>query len=101
METATNLITNLLNRNGNVRSCEVCGNEYYRCLEVRLDGETHIFDCFECAIYALAPRCAHCGCQMIGHGMEANGVFYCCAHCARQEGVLNMEDHLETERSKV
>jgi hypothetical protein len=28
------------------------------------------------------PKCAHCGCKVFGHGVEADGVFYCCAHCA-------------------
>jgi hypothetical protein len=26
----------------------------------------------------------HCGCAIIGHGIEARGVLYCCNHCARQ-----------------
>jgi hypothetical protein len=40
------------------------------------------FDSFECAIHALAPTCEYCGVKVIGHGIEANGSFYCCAHCA-------------------
>ncbi len=36
--------------------CEVCGNEYDKTFEVRLGGQSHIFDSFECAIHALAPR---------------------------------------------
>ena len=79
--------------------CDVCGNEYDKCFEVHMDGVTHVFDCFECAIHALAPRCAHCGCQIIGHGMEADGVFFCCAHCASKIGVHEFEDRLVTERS--
>jgi hypothetical protein len=50
----------------------------------------------------LAPTCAHCGCRIIGHGMEAEGVFYCCAHCASQHGVNELEDRVEepaTQRS--
>jgi hypothetical protein len=41
-----------------------------------------VFDCFECAIEALAPRCAHCRCHVIGHGIESRGRIYCCRHCA-------------------
>jgi hypothetical protein len=67
--------------------CETCGNEYDRAFKVNLAGESHVFDSFECAIHALAPECAHCGCKVIGHGVESNGVFYCCAHCVTQEGV--------------
>jgi hypothetical protein len=64
--------------------CEVCGNEYRMSFEVRtVSGDTHTFDSFECAIHRLAPVCEHCGCRIIGHGVEVSGRFYCCAHCAR------------------
>ena len=36
--------------------CEVCGNDYDKTFEVRAGGAAHIFDSFECAIHALAPR---------------------------------------------
>ena len=54
--------------------CETCGNEYSGTFGVNLAGELHTFDCFECAIHLLAPECAHCGCKVIGHGVESNGV---------------------------
>jgi hypothetical protein len=63
--------------------CEVCGNEYYLAFEVVTAGNRHVFDSFECAIHKLAPVCAHCGVKVVGHGVDANGDFYCCAHCAR------------------
>jgi hypothetical protein len=72
--------------------CEVCGNDYDKTFEIRQQGSTHVFDSFECAIQALAPACAHCGCRIIGHGMETGGEFYCCANCARQSGSLEMHD---------
>ena len=50
---------------------EVCGNDYDKSFEVTLAGRTHVFDSFECAIHALAPVCAHCGCKIVGHGAEA------------------------------
>lgn len=81
--------------------CEVCGNEYDKCFEILIAGELHIFDCFECAIHALAPSCSHCGCVVIGHGMEADGVFYCCAHCASQHGIYDFQDRIVTERSST
>jgi hypothetical protein len=31
----------------------------------------------------MAPSCAHCGCKIVGHGVEAGGKMYCCAHCAQ------------------
>jgi hypothetical protein len=60
-----------------------------------MNGELHVFDSFECAIHALAPRCAHCDCRIIGHGVESDGVIYCCANCARQQGVHELEDRAE------
>ena len=41
-------------------TCEVCGNEYDKAIQVTKDGQEHVFDSFECAIHALAPVCAHC-----------------------------------------
>ncbi len=72
--------------------CEVCGNDYDKTFEIHMAGERHVFDSFECAIHALAPHCAHCGCRIVGHGVESNGHMYCCASCAQQEGVSGMKD---------
>jgi Rieske Fe-S protein len=74
------------------RPCEVCGNEYDKAFEVTVRGQSHTFDSFECAIHALAPTCAHCGCKVIGHGVEADGRIFCCAHCARQAGEKGIRD---------
>ena len=73
--------------------CAVCGNEYYLWFDVVRDGTTYTFDSFECAIHKLAPTCDHCGCKIVGHGIEADGTFYCCAHCARESGVSQVADH--------
>jgi Rieske Fe-S protein len=75
--------------------CEVCGNEYDKTLEIHAAGVKHVFDSFECAIHALAPRCEHCGCVVIGHGVEADGRFFCCANCAHQEGVAQLVDRAD------
>jgi hypothetical protein len=48
--------------------CETCGNDYDKAFQVRLNGKDHIFDSFECAIQALAPKCPHCGTRVVGHG---------------------------------
>jgi len=72
--------------------CEVCGNEYDKAFQVIVRGASHTFDSFECAIQALAPRCAHCECRIIGHGMERNDQTFCCAHCASASGVTEMKD---------
>jgi hypothetical protein len=75
-------------------TCEVCGNEYDKTLDVTYRGETHTFDSFECAIHALAPACDRCGCRIVGHGVEADGRMFCCAHCAQQEGVEALRDRV-------
>ena len=75
-----------------IRECEVCGNEYDKAFQIHMAGNTHTFDCFECAIEALAPVCTHCGCRIIGHGMEKDGNIFCCAHCAASAGVPEMTD---------
>ena len=63
--------------------CEVCGNDCEAPMEIRLRGRVAIFDCFECAIHGMALACERCRCRIIGHGVEAAGKIYCCAHCAR------------------
>ena len=72
--------------------CEVCGNDYDKAFQVIVADTTHTFDSFECAIHAVAPTCAHCGCRIIGHGVEADGRVFCCANCAKHEGVTGLKD---------
>ena len=55
-------------------------------------GDSHTFDSFECAIHALAPTCEYCDVKVIGHGVEADGRFYCCAHCASMAGAEGVSD---------
>ena len=74
--------------------CEVCGNDYDKAFEIRRNHVSHFFDCFECAIHALAPTCQHCGCRIIGHGVEMSGRMFCCANYAEQEGVRGFTDRL-------
>jgi hypothetical protein len=74
--------------------CEVCGNEYDKAFEVVMAGRSHVFDSFECAIHALAPTCAHCGCKILGHGVETDSAFYCCANCAEAHGVAGVRDRV-------
>jgi hypothetical protein len=76
----------------NLGRCETCGNEYDKAFEVVKDGRRHVFDSFECAIEKLAPQCATCGLRVIGHGMEKEGRIFCCANCAEQAGVHEMQD---------
>jgi len=71
--------------------CDVCGNEYSKLMEVRIGNTRGAFDSFECAIHAMAPVCAHCGCRVIGHGVETtDGKIFCCAHCREAASVSQM-----------
>ena len=73
-------------------TCEVCGNDYDGAFQVTMAGATHVFDSFECALHALAPVCDHCGCRVIGHGVQSGGRIFCCAHCAQAAGVPGLRD---------
>jgi hypothetical protein len=77
-----------------VGTCEVCGNEYDKSFDVIESGKRHSFDSFECAIHVLAPICEHCSCRIIGHGVEAAGRFFCCAHCAKEGGAAGAKDRV-------
>ena len=72
--------------------CEVCGNEYDKGIQVTMAGESHAFDCFECAIHALAPTCGNCGVRIVGHGVEKDDRIFCCASCAEAKGVSGLTD---------
>lgn len=72
--------------------CEVCGNDYDKTIVVTQGSRSMTFDSFECAIEGMAPRCAHCGCRVIGHGVEAKDKTFCCANCAKQFGISGMRD---------
>ena len=74
--------------------CEVCGNVYDKAFEVVMGSKSHVFDSFECAIHALAPACSHCGCRIVGHGVEIEDSFYCCAHCADNADKSDVRDRV-------
>jgi hypothetical protein len=76
-------------------TCSVCGNDYDKSFTVSTGGSTYTFDSFECAIHLLAPVCDHCGCKVIGHGVEAKGVIYCCVNCAKHDGVKALKDRAD------
>ena len=78
-------------------TCETCGNDYDKAFQVTMNGKAHTFDSFECAIHALAPTCDHCGIRIVGHGLEKDGTFYCCDHCAEREGVEGLRDRCELQ----
>lgn len=66
--------------------CEVCGNDYALSFEVQtVSGDRHVFDSIECAAHRIAPVCEHCGCRILGHGIDVDGRIYCGASCARTD----------------
>jgi hypothetical protein len=80
---------------GLMARCDHCGNEYDKAFTVTMAGSTHTFDSFECAIHMLAPKCDHCACRILGHGIESDGHYYCCAHCAKSSGVAGVRDRVD------
>lgn len=93
MMVSLTLSGNAIEQGGTVMPvCETCGNDYDKPIYVRRDGAEHAFDSFECAIQAMAPQCGHCACRVLGHGVEADGQVFCCAHCARQAGASGVID---------
>lgn len=72
--------------------CDTCGNDYDKAFTIIQEDRQGTFDSFECAAHAMAPTCAHCECRILGHGVEAGGSIYCCAHCAEHSGVSGLAD---------
>lgn len=84
-----------------MNKCDVCGNTYDKAFQIHMAGASFTFDSFECAITKLAPSCKHCKCRILGHGIEANGSYYCCAHCAEQKGVDGVVDRVDAGASRT
>jgi hypothetical protein len=78
-----------------MQRCESCGNAYKNVFKVSSHSGDYYFDSFECAIQKLAPHCQNCDTRIIGHGVESGNEIYCCAGCARAQGILNLVDHSE------
>jgi hypothetical protein len=91
---STRRLTILMEGERPMSQCETCGNDYDKAFVIRYGEEEHTFDSFECAIQALAPTCEKCETRIVGHGIEANGRMYCCAHCARGEGLEEAVDRV-------
>jgi hypothetical protein len=79
---------------GLMTRCEVCGNDYSMPIHVEAQGVRHTFDSFDCAIHRMAPVCEHCRVRITGKGVEADGRFFCGAHCAKAEGVHGIIDRI-------
>lgn len=75
-------------------TCETCGNDYDKAFTVVMGDRRGVFDSFECAAHAMAPVCAHCGCRILGHGVEDESRIFCCANCARMAGHEQLVDRV-------
>ncbi|KRB45258.1 hypothetical protein ASD90_15375 [Terrabacter sp. Root181] len=62
--------------------CDLCGNDYDRSFTITRGDRSRTYDSLECAVTDWAPACGHCGCRVLGHGVEKGGVVFCCSHCA-------------------
>lgn len=76
-------------------TCDTCGNDYDKAFSVTtVTGDQYTFDSIECAAQKLAPNCENCGVRILGHGLEADGTFFCCEHCAERSGVTGLNDRV-------
>ena len=73
-------------------SCATCGSDYDKAFRVVMGEVSYTFDSFECAIQALAPSCHQCGCKIIGHGVEANGI-----DCPAIDGIIEEAEEISGE----
>lgn len=81
--------------------CENCGNHSNRIFTIMMNGKSHIFDSFECAIHKIGPKCNHCNTIILGHGVDRDGSFYCCNHCANSKFEEDITvDHLIIESGR-
>lgn len=74
-------------------TCYTCGNDYENSFHVIANDRSYDFDSLECAVHALAPSCSHCGCRILGHGLQFDETMFCCVHCATAAGVSGLADH--------
>ena len=60
-----------------------------------------MFDSIECAAMWLAPTCATCSTNVLGHGVESDGTIYCCANCAEQAGEHGLTDRKDHDAASL
>lgn len=82
-------------------ACETCGNHDGNFFTITRGAESGTFDSFECAIHAMAPRCEHCGCAILGHGVQHESGLYCCEHCRTEAGAEQSTPTEDADRRSV
>lgn len=69
----------------NVRSCRKCGQAAEIPVTVQVgDGSEYTFDCFDCAVETLAPRCPECGRVYSGRPVAFGEHRFCSSRCAER-----------------
>jgi hypothetical protein len=63
--------------------CEICGREHDdKPSELYATAERRTSESLSKAGQDIGHVCAHCQCQVIGHGVTTGGRVYCCPQCA-------------------
>lgn len=67
-------------------TCYSCRSKRQNTFRIFLkNGRSFEFDCFECAIRALAPHCQRCGLEVLDRGIEVGESIFCGVPCAWAE----------------
>lgn len=75
-----------------MNKCEVCDGVYENNFTIIIGEKNHEFDCLECAIKVLAPRCSRCGSQILGHIHTKQKKVYCGSLCAWNSNIMPLSD---------
>lgn len=71
-----------------VKPCKKCGQLAQVPVIVQIGQRPqYTFDCLECAIETLGPRCTECGQVYLGRPVEIGGQRFCSAACAQRRQV--------------
>ncbi|MFE7704663.1 hypothetical protein ACFU6I_02410 [Streptomyces sp. NPDC057486] len=68
-------------------------DDYDMAFEVAAEGAVHVFDSPECTARRLSPVCTNRRSHPPGHGLQAEGQFFRCAHCAHRQRFAQPVDH--------
>ncbi len=71
-----------------VKPCRKCGRASEVPVTVQFDsGPQYTFDCFDCAVETLAPRCPECGRVYLGRPVPFGDQHFCSTECAQRRQV--------------
>ena len=71
-----------------MRSCRKCGQPAQVPVSIRTgDGPSYTFDCFDCAIEMVAPRCPECRRAYLGRPVTSGEHRFCSTACSQRRQV--------------